>query len=103
MDIGTLAGQLGIQLTSNAITAIVNSLDKKKKKEKITDEDKKLEIKAYVAKNPNMLDIAGGIRPNKKRYKAGKDMIKTKTLKNKGGKIKTYSKGGGVRVATTTD
>ena len=30
MDIATLAGQLGIQLTAEAITTIVNRLDKKK-------------------------------------------------------------------------
>ena len=34
MDIATLAGQLGIQLTAEAVTTIVNRLDKKEKKDK---------------------------------------------------------------------
>mgnify|MGYP001247741484 CR=1 FL=1 len=41
MDIATLAGQLGIQLTAEAVTTIVNRLDKKEKKDKkkITDQE----------------------------------------------------------------
>jgi len=51
-----------------------------------------------------MADVAGGIRMNKNRKKSGNDMIKTTTLGkkgdqgySKGGSIKVYSKGGGVR------
>jgi len=103
MDIATLAGQLGIQLTAEAITTIVNRLDKKKDTKKVTDKDKIEEIKKFADK-PNMADVAGGVRMNKNRPKSGKDMIKTTTLGkkgnqgySKGGSIKVYSKGGGVR------
>ena len=104
MDIATLAGQLGIQLTAEAVTTIVNRLDKKEKKDKkkITDQDKITEIKKFGP--PNMADVAGGVRMNKNRPKSGKDMIKTTTLGkqgnqgfSKGGSVKTYAKGGGVR------
>ena len=102
MDIATLAGQLGIQLTAEAITTIVNRLDKKKETTKITDNDKIEEIKKFGP--PNMADVAGGVKMNKTRKKSGKDMIKTTTLGkqgdqgySKGGSIKVYSKGGGVR------
>ena len=103
MDIATLAGQLGIQLTAEAITTIVNRLDKKKDTKKVTDNDKIEEIKKFADK-PNMADVAGGVKMNKTRKKSGKDMIKTTTLGkqgdqgfSKGGSIKVYSKGGGVR------
>ena len=104
MDIATLAGQLGIQLTAEAVTTIVNRLDKKEKKDKkkTTDQDKIAEIKKFGP--PNMADVAGGVRMNKNRKKSGNDMIKTTTLGkkgdqgySKGGSIKVYSKGGGVR------
>jgi len=103
MDIATLAGQLGIQLTAEAITTIVNRLDKKKETTKVTDKDKIEEIKKFADK-PNMADVAGGVKMNKTRKKSGKDMIKTTTLGkqgdqgfSKGGSVKVYSKGGGVR------
>ena len=106
MDIATLAGQLGIQLTAEAITTIVNRLDKKKTGtggKTISDQDKIIEIKKFADK-PNMADVAGGVKMNKTRKKSGKDMIKTTTLGkqgnqgySKGGSVKTYAKGGGVR------
>ena len=42
-------------------------------------------------KKPNMLDVAGDIRPNKKSSKSDKQGY------SKGGSVKTYAKGGGVR------
>ena len=106
MDIATLAGQLGIQLTAEAVTTIINRLDKKKDTKKVTDNDKEEEIKKFANK-PNMADVAGGVKMNKARPKSGKDMIKTTTLGkkrkqgySKGGSVKTYAKGGGVRKAS---
>ena len=103
MDIATLAGQLGIQLTAEAVTTIINRLDKKKDTKKVTDNDKVEEIKKFANK-PNMADVAGGVKMNKARSKSGKDMIKGATLGkqrySKGGSVKTYAKGGGVRKAS---
>jgi len=104
MDIAKMAGQLSIQLTAKDITTIVNRLDKKKDTKKVTDQDKISEIKKFVSRPPNMADVAGGVKMNKARPKSGKDMIKTTTLGkqgkqgySKGGSVKTYAKGGGVR------
>ena len=97
MDIATLAGQLGIQLTAEAITTIVNRLDKKNTGtggKTISDQDKIIEIKKFADK-PNMADVAGGVKMNKTRKKSGKDMIKTTTLGKQGDQ--GFSKGGGVR------
>ena len=111
-DIESIAKGLGIVLD------ITDAILIKKKLNKLfsgsggktaSSEDIKKAIKATV-KKPNMLDVAGSIRPNKKPSKSGKDMIRTKTLGkqgkqeySKGGSVKTYSKGSGVRVATNTD
>ena len=109
MDIATLAGQLGIQLTAEAVTTIINRLDKKKDTKKVTDNDKVEEIKKFANK-PNMADVAGGVKMNKARSKSGKVMIKTTTLGKKGkqgyykgGSVKTYAKGGGVRTANNSE
>jgi len=106
MDIATLAGQLGIQLTAEAVITIINRLDKKKDTKKVTDNDKVEEIKKFANK-PNMADVAGGVKMNKARPKSGKYMIKTTTIGkkgkqgySKGGSVKTYAKGGGVRKAS---
>ena len=57
-----------------------------------------------------MADVAGGVKMNKARPKSGKDMIKTTTLGKKGkqgyykgGSVKTYAKGGGVRTANNSE
>ena len=111
-DIESIAKGLGIVLDVTDAILIKKKLNKLfggSGSKTASSEDIKKVIKETV-KKPNMLDVAGGIRPNKKPSKSGKDIIKTKTLGkqgkqgySKGGSVKTYSKGGGVRVATNTD
>ena len=78
-----LAAQIGIQLGADAIVDITNRLDKLKKKKKvdtggkaISDQDKLVAIKSYIAKKPTMREVAG---------------------EKGGGYIKKYAKGSIVR------
>ena len=108
-DIEAIAKGLGI------ILDVADAILIKKKVDKLaggssgrtaSTEDIKAIIKTTV-KKPTMLDVAGGVTMNKARSKSGKDMIKTTTLGKKGkqgyykgGSVKTYAKGGGVRKAS---
>ena len=78
-----LAKQIGIQLSADAVVAIINNLTKLKKKKKgdaggktVSDQDKIAVIKAYVSKKPTMREVAG---------------------EKGGGYIKKYAKGSIVR------
>lgn len=106
-NIEAIAEGIGLMLSGAQALEIKNKLDKLKKNQTKKDiPTKKIEkvIKEVVTGPPNMADVAGGIRMNKNRKKSGNDMIKTTTLGkkgdqgySKGGSIKVYSKGGGVR------
>ena len=106
-NIEAIAEGIGLMLSGAQALEIKNKLDKLTKNQTKKDiPTKKIEkvIKEVVTGPPNMADVAGGIRMNKNRIKSGKDMIKTTTLGkkgdqgySKGGSIKVYSKGGGVR------
>ena len=106
-NIEAIAEGIGLMLSGAQALEIKNKLDKlKKNKTKKDIPTKKIEkvIKEVVTGPPNMADVAGGIRMNKNRKKSGNDMIKTTTLGkkgdqgySKGGSVKTYAKGGGVR------
>jgi len=106
-NIEAIAEGIGLMLSGAQALEIKNKLDKLTKKETKKDiPTKKIEkvIKEIVTGPPSMLDVAGGVRMNKNRKKSGKGMIKTTTLGKKGkqgyfkgGSVKTYSKGGGVR------
>ena len=100
-DIEAIAEGIGLMLSGAQALEIKNKLDtltKNKTKKDIPTKKIEKVIKEVVTGPPSMADVAGGIRMNKNRIKSGKDMIKTTTLGNsKGGSIKTYAKGGGVR------
>ena len=106
-DIEAIAEGIGLMLSGAQALEIKNKLDtltKNKTKKDIPTKKIEKVIKEVVTGPPSMADVAGGIRMNKNRIKSGKDMIKTTTLGkkgdqgySKGGSIKVYSRGGGVR------